>query len=779
MRHHDKQLAVAALLMGFPAFAQEPSKAVPANEPSKVEAVNEAEASPVSVNNALPTDAQGAPPPGGSQPAEVAAVGGDQKSPKKEVEEEVRISGARPKETGGSIYIVRKKQLERFAYDDPHQVLLGVPGVNVRGEDGMGLRPNIGMRGVASDRSKKITLMEDGILFGPAPYSAPAAYYFPIIERMNQVRVIKGPASVVYGPHTVAGAIDLVTADIPSERKGMLTLGAGMYGYNKLHLSYGVGDDQYGFLVEGVHLGNTGFKVLDSGGDTGFSRNEWMTKGRIAVDISKNERHIFELKLGYSNEDSNETYLGLTDTDLRANPYRRYDASSSDHMKWHRTQVEVKHKLEAGRDFTLTTTLYRHDLDRTWRKANRFESATMAEVLANPTGARNAVLYSFLTGKTDSASPIETLYIGPNHRMFVSQGIQTVAKYKVKTGPVDHKMEMGLRGHFDSIERVHTEDGFTRINGALVQKNAATLVTANNEVATHALAWWLVDTVHWKNLTVTPGIRVESIVSQYHDALTGENTGTKQGAVIPGVGAHYAITEEFGVLAGVHRGFSPNPADSGTDRPESSVSVETGVRYSTRRVHAELIGFYNGYSNLTNVCTFSNGCLGPNLDRVFSGGSARVFGAEAFVEADPKLVEDYTLPFRLAYTYSDTAFQTAFQSADPSYGSVVPGDELPYVPRHQLAGSVGIEHPRFGVHFAGTFVDRMRETAGQGVFVPGTTTDAYFTADLSGKFKASKAVSFLFNARNLFGAEYIVSRRPFGARPGAPRWVTVGLRLDF
>ena len=90
----------------------------------------------------------------------------------------------------------------------------------MRGEDGFGLRPNIGIRGANPDRSKKVTLMEDGILFGPAPYSAPAAYYFPLITRMELVRVIKGPGAISFGPQTVGGAIDLVTRGIPRRRGG-------------------------------------------------------------------------------------------------------------------------------------------------------------------------------------------------------------------------------------------------------------------------------------------------------------------------------------------------------------------------------------------------------------------------------------------------------------------------------------------------------------------------------------------------------------------------------
>jgi len=118
----------------------------------------------------------------------------------------------------GSGVAIDLEQLERFDYIDLHQVLSSVPGVYVREEDGYGLRPNIGIRGAVAERSQKITIMEDGILITPAPYSAPAAYYVPNISRMQAVEVLKGPSAIRHGPHTVGGAVNLVTADVRPSR---------------------------------------------------------------------------------------------------------------------------------------------------------------------------------------------------------------------------------------------------------------------------------------------------------------------------------------------------------------------------------------------------------------------------------------------------------------------------------------------------------------------------------------------------------------------------------
>ena len=126
--------------------------------------------------------------------------------------EEMTIIGSRAdahQVTGAANYI-GPEQLEAFAYADVQRVMRSVPGVSIQVEDGYGLRPNISIRGVATERSGRITLLEDNVLIAPAPYSAPSAYYFPTPGRMHAYEVVKGPAAVTQGPYTIGGAFNMV-----------------------------------------------------------------------------------------------------------------------------------------------------------------------------------------------------------------------------------------------------------------------------------------------------------------------------------------------------------------------------------------------------------------------------------------------------------------------------------------------------------------------------------------------------------------------------------------
>jgi Fe(3+) dicitrate transport protein len=720
------------------------------------------------------------PEPAPSAPVEVQPAAGEaplaEATPAPETPAEVTVVGTRLSRTAGSAHVINEKQLQRFEYDDPTAVLMSTPGLYVRTEDGMGLRPNIGLRGVNPDRSKKVTLLEDGILFGPAPYSAPAAYFFPIITRATKVRVIKGPAAIGYGPQTVAGAIDIVTRAIPDEAAASADVAVGQYGYGKAHVWAGASNDRFGVLIEGVRLQNNGFKELPSGADTGFVRNEWMVKGRYVID--SDTRHELRLKLTYSDEVSNESYLGLTDEDFRANPNRRYGVSQLDRMANHRTSVVLTHQIDPRPNLSITTNVYRHDFERTWRKVNEFpEGASLFNVLRSPGDFPMQV--RTLRGQVMSAQG-GSIMIGPNERSFTSAGVESRLRWDEVTGDFSHRLEAGARYHYDLIERRHSQSRYTVFGDELFPTDQAAQVTAFNREWTHAVALHLQYALTFRDLTLTPGIRTELIRSVSEERLVEQPDQTDfTHGILPGVGAYYGIYRGLGVLGGVYRGFSPPPPGSANSvDPEQSINYEAGARYTAGALRLESVYFYNDYQNLTDYCSQSSGCRDDMVDMQFDAGSARIYGVEVLAEHDLR-VRKFVVPLQLAYTFTRGEFGQSFLSQDPIWGDVQKGDELPYLPRHQVRAQLGIEHRIGGINAALTYVGAMREEPGRGTLKGALATEEQFLVDLSGFANVWGPLSIYANVQNLMNEQYIVSRRPFGARPNAPRWVHVGLKANF
>jgi Fe(3+) dicitrate transport protein len=783
--HRPLRLAapLLALLLTMPASAQEATPAQEAAPPAEVTpAQNSADTMQDAANPAPEDDellAEDDPEVDGP-----AAGGGDKGAPGVIYVPTITVRRT-PEELareGGSVQQLGEEDLKALKYDDPHSVLLQIPSVYARTEDGFGLRPNIGIRGANSERSKKVTLMEDGVLFGPAPYSAPAAYYFPMMQRMVSVEVFKGPGAILYGPQTIGGAINLITQPIvPRGQRGHADLAIGSYPSATGHLYYGRGWEHGGVLVEGIHIESDGFKELDNGGPTGFSRSELMVKGHINSSLTASTFHLAEIKLGFSRERSNETYLGLSDADFAQNPYRRYNASALDEMNWWRTQGQLTYELNRGETWRVQAALYRHDLDRSWLRFNSFADGTDASrVLANPDSATNRIYYDVLTGRQDSATPGEAIRLATNNRRFVSQGVQVMAQHTTRTDAVFNKAEVGVRLHNDSIRRDHKADDYDMRDGELVRSATPQLTTERNEGRTNAVAIYAVDQLSFWRLTLTPGARVEIIGMQLEELDSGAVTPNDQIVLIPGMGAYVQIVDHLGVLAGVHRGFSPvTPGQNAETKPETSINYELGARYldAERGANFELIGFFNDYKNLIGECTFAAGCQEVDLDRQFNAGSVHVYGLEALAAYTFKPRAKLTLPTRLAYTLTRSSFQEAFSSENPQFEEVAPGDELPYVPQHQLTARVGASWDKtYQANVHVTYVGAMREVAGQAD--EGPRTDAYAMLDALVGWRPIEAGEVYLKLDNILNAEPIGSRRPFGARPIRPFMAQLGFRYD-
>jgi Fe(3+) dicitrate transport protein len=213
---------------------------------------------------------------------------------------------------------------------------------------------------------------------------------------------------------------------------------------------------------------------------------------------------------------------------------------------------------------------------------------------------------------------------------------------------------------------------------------------------------------------------------------------------------------------------------------EQSINYEAGTRFVERKTHLELIGFFNDYSNLTDVCTFSSGCLSADLDRQFDAGRANIYGVEVLAGHDLELDSGaVTFPLSAVYTLSFGEFETGFLSADPIYGDVEAGDEVPYLPRHQLSVTVGLSVDWFEAYTVMNYVAATREQAGSEALSEVTSTDPLLTFDGGVSAQVREKIKLYLNGRNLGDYRAIVSHRPFGARPNAPRWIQGGVKVEW
>ncbi|CCQ11640.1 TonB-dependent receptor; Outer membrane receptor for ferrienterochelin and colicins [Pseudoalteromonas luteoviolacea B = ATCC 29581] len=689
----------------------------------------------------------------------------------------------------GSATLLSEEELGKFESDDIHRILANVPGVNIRQEDGYGLRPNIGFRGVTPERSKKITIMEDGVLIGPAPYSAPAAYYFPLTTRMTAVEVFKGPAAIKHGPQTVAGALNLVTRQIPEQFAGGIDVASGSDGYQKFHGHVGSQQGDVGFLVEGVVLSADGFKDIDNlDKDSGFEKHDLLTKVNYRWQSGEVE-HELTGKLSYSDEDSNETYLGLSDADFAKAAYRRYAASQPDNMDTKHTQFMLTHNMEY-QDLRLTSRLYRNDYERAWLKLNSLSNTqvSLSSILDNP--QQYDRLYSVITGKQDSLLSGDTshyLNMGTNDREYFSHGLQVDGSYQLAVFGLAHQLAFGVRYHEDEIERKHFEESYAMEQGIASHRGLDKVFTTLDTENSKAWSVYLEDKVTFEELTLGLGVRGEFIDSRYQNNKKANDWQEKTTRIwLPGVSGFYKMSDSAGFLFGVHQGFTPTTPKQPEQvtKIEKSTNYEFGGRFNDGVTQFEIVSFFNDYSNLLESCSQSSCGVAEQLEEQFSAGAVDVYGLEAQFAQTYPMSTQLDIPYSFIYTLTESEFKSDITSDFVQWGIVKEGDNLPYLPKHQFTFNVGLKAALWELTMAVKYVSSMDEIAGTlannpNLALAGEKTDSTTIVDLAASYNLEKYGKLYFTVDNVFDEISIVSRRPYGARPGKPRQFVVGYKYQF
>lgn len=679
--------------------------------------------------------------------------------------DELTIIGSKKdvRKVAGSGAVIGDAQIAMEVSTDINQLLKTVPGVYVREEDGYGLRPNFGIRGATSERSEKVTLMEDGVLIAPAPYSNPAAYYFPTTMRIKGVEVLKGAPLLRYGPQTVGGVINMITTAIPESNAGSLTLAAIENNGVDLLASYGGRSGAVGWLVETAQRENEGFKNIDrSGRDSGYDIEDYM--GKLAW---QGESQSILFKAQRSQETSNETYLGLTDADFDRNEDRRYGLSSIDEMNNKHEGYNLSHKLNINDTMALTTTAYYNEFERDW-----FKLSGGGSLIAAANGG-DEIAQGILDGNVDT----DGLKYKHNNRSYLSKGLQSELALNINS----HSIHVGVRVHRDDMDRFQPQERYQQIGGSLVYTSTDSVTGSNNRLETaEATSIWLVDS--WQasdKLALNTALRYEDVETSRRQYSTQNRSDTPSlrsnntQEWLPGLSATYQLNGNWQVLAGVHKGFSPLGGGAKTEEePESSVNYEAGLRYDNDQWFVEAIGFWSDFENKAENCSNGNPCSNGKTSGSYVTGDAVIAGLE-FQFSNSFLIGSMTVPVDVAYTYTQ-----AEVSEDNTNEGIVDGDKLANIPEHTFSLRSGIETAMGWDNYVSIkYIDETCNAIGcAGNFVD---TDAFVSADLISHYALNESVTVFLKVENVLDKRAIVSRSPDGARPNKGRMASVGFSMDF
>ncbi|MBK7427704.1 MAG: TonB-dependent receptor [Saprospiraceae bacterium] len=682
------------------------------------------------------------------------------------------------KQIPGSLTLIQPKDNIRTQPFTLNELIRRAPGLNVTDEEGIGLRVNIGIRGLDPDRSRNVLMLEDGVPLVLNPYGEPEMYFSPSIDKIQAVEVLKGSGQIYYGPQTTGAVINFITQDPPDQEQIQLRIKGGQGGLFSGYVSYGNTIGKTGFVIYGMHkrasnLGSMDFKLTDIG-------------TKIKIELSENSR--IGLKIGMYDEHSNATYIGITQSMYERGDQDFVRMAPGDQLPIRRYHSSLTHDWDISSAFKLKTTAFAYTTSRNWLR-QEFSSNPSAP---NQTG----VVWGDTSIAGDAIYMLNTS--GNRNRQFEVAGIETRSSWKTLIAGKSNILDAGLRYMY---ERAFEQF----ITGAKADASAGNM--RDNEVRTgNAYSIFVQDKLAInQKLSITAGLRLEVYDYERHILrgrflINGSNQLRDTSlvasdltiAIIPGAGVNYNLNENATIFAGIHRGFAPpriKDALTGEGNSldldaELSTNYEMGFRWAEVQTYQlGITGFFMDFKNQIIPVSQSSGNV--NATGLINGGHTKHKGLEFNGRFDFgkwwQIKDSYTLEAALTYvqsTYSEDRF-VGSESVN------VKGNKLPYAPEWLFWGAVGAEWS-FGLGFqwnshfmAEQFTDEINSTI---PFADGRNglIDSRWVHDLTISYKIPTwGTSFHIALKNISDERYIASRRPQGIRVGLPRLLTLGADFTF
>lgn len=631
----------------------------------------------------------------------------------------------------GTVNLVDLTKIEQIQPLSTEDVLRRIPGINIKTEDETAVVANFGIRGLSASESKSL-LLEDGVPVAPGLFIGNERYFNPRIQRVASVEVLKGSASLRYGPSTIGGVVNYQTKtpDDGVELSGRV----GSFNSRELNIEAGntnaSGDAFAGIIAS--HAKSDGFM------GKGYNMTDVMAKA--GVQLANNQK--VGIKVSRHENDANISYRGLLLGEYNAGETR--NPAPDDYLLVDRTAFDLNHEWQINNSMTLNTVAYWSDMARDyWR-------------------------YGVNTAASNAAGRwVYTNNLNGNNRAFERVGVESRLRIDHQFAEYSSTSEIGLR-------LMNEESDDQRIAATRASDRTGTLAAHLKDSADSIAAYAQSRIQLSDKLAVTPGLRIESY-EQTRLNLTQNNSeaNTRNTEVLPGAGFTWD-NEDSQWYGGLYRAFSPAANNVALDGlkdqqldGERSVNYELGLRGTVNTLRYDIALFLMDFSN--QVVT---GNSDPNLSRS-NAGETRHYGLE------------FSVGYQLAANLALDSNLTWVPESEFKTGATA-GNRIPYAPK--VIANLGLTYDladwnlALNLHHRGeqfgdpTNLVAIPTNAAAGIW--GGLLPSYTVLDLMTQYKVNQQFEVFAAAKNLTDKRYITGLRE-GIYVGPERSFELGARYRF
>ena len=537
------------------------------------------------------------------------------------------------------IYVGKKTEVVQLsiatanlAQNNSRQIFAKVPGIHVWESDGSGVQMGIASRGLSPNRMWEFNTRQNGYDIAADPFGYPEAYFTPSVESLERIEIIRGAASLQFGPQ-FGGVVNYIKKRSVSGKKiGVESMQT--FGNNNMFSSFNaVG----GNLGKFSYYSNINYRRSD-----GWRQNNAYQTWNGYVNLG----YRFSKKLNVSMEYSRMDQLvqqpgGLTDSAFKVDAQQSIRSRNWFKLVWNIAAVNVDYQFTENNKLNIKFFGLKGD-----RSSIGFLSAI---------NIKDAV--SSTTGLYDKRTIDQDVYL--------NYGVELRHLFTYTLGNQKSFLAVGTKlysGQTDRIQNINgnrgTDYDLSAESGVLKRD----MVYNTQNIAVFAENVFTLT----KRLSITPGIRVEHLENQSkgtYDGRIGSQSSTRQ-FVLLGLGSQFKVTAKTNLYANISQAYRPvlfsDFTPSTTDSIDANLkdaqgyNLDLGYRGSIGNMlsfdvsvfmlnYADRIGNYavNGKNFRTNIGTSISNGIESYVEFTptafisdFKGGQLNLFATMAFINAE-------------------------------------------------------------------------------------------------------------------------------------------------